>query len=293
MNLKYWAGALVSLPLLPFLYVQGKRIWRLVPRLPEAKGPEGQASVEDSDLEQVRKGETRPSRREREAVSTVSTVNSVNVLLIGESTFAGVGVATHSEGFAGAFAEELCSCLEVPVRWRVFARSGYVAARIRKKIIPNIIERHKKGELWEDSSRTPSLILIGIGGNDAFSLSRPSVWNSEIRALIDSLREVFPDVRIVFCNMPPVKEFPAFTPLMKFVLGNLVEILGEELGKTVQEYEHVSYLSERITLQGWADRFGLEADRSDFFSDGVHPSKLTYQTWARYAARQVCEAMVH
>ena len=144
-----------------------------------------------------------------------------------------------------------------------------------KKIVPKIIEKHA------------DLIIIGLGGNDAFTLNRPWKWKVEIHSLIKSIKSKFPEAIVVFCNMPPVKEFPAFTSLIKFTVGNLVEILGEELQKAVAEYQDVFYFGDKITLKGWIDKFQLNVKKEDFFSDGIHPSKLTYQTWAKDIANEV------
>jgi lysophospholipase L1-like esterase len=35
------------------------------------------------------------------------------------------------------------------------------------------------------------------------------------------------------------------------------------------------------------NKLGIKAEKSDFFSDGVHPSLLTYQTWAQDVARKI------
>jgi hypothetical protein len=81
--------------------------------------------------------------------------------------------------------------------------------------------------------------------------------------------------------MPPIKEFPAFTSAMKFVLGNLVELLGKKLEQVVAQKSYVYYQSQNITLKDWIARMNIEHTEKDFFSDGVHPSLLTYQTWAK------------
>ncbi len=251
MKIKYLLGAVISFPFLPLMYYQGKKIRASVPKLPEAEGTEGQCQSNG------RKGRL------------------LNVISIGESTIAGVGVQTHEEGFTGTFAKELSSLLGVNIKWRVYARSGYTVERVEKKIIPKIIEKQA------------DLIIIGLGGNDAFTLNRPWKWKAEIRSLIKSIKSKFPEAIVVFCNMPPIKEFPAFTSLIKFTVGNLVEILGEELQKVVAEYENVFYFGDKITLKGWIDKFQLNVEKEDFFSDGVHPSKLTYQTWAKDIANEV------
>jgi lysophospholipase L1-like esterase len=251
MNIRYLSGALISFPLLPLMYFQGKRIRASVPKLPEAEGIEGQCQVSEE------------------------TGGVLKVISIGESTIAGVGVQTHEEGFTGTFAKELSRLLSMNVSWKVYAKSGYTAKRVEQKLIPGITEK------------MVDLIIVGLGGNDAFTLNRPSKWNTQIRALIVSLNLKFPKAIIVFCNMPPIKEFPAFTSLIKFTVGNLVEILGDELREIVNDYENVFYFGEKITLKGWIDKFGLAVEKEDFFSDGVHPSKLTYQTWAKEIAYEI------
>lgn len=251
MNLRYLSGAVISFPLLPLMYYQGKQIRASVPKLPEADGIEGSC------------------------YSNEKNGNTLKVISIGESTIAGVGVLTHQEGFTGTFASEISKLFDLNVKWKVYARSGYTAERVEKKIIPKITEEQV------------DLIVIGLGGNDAFTLNRPSKWKVQIKSLIESIKSKFPQATIVFCNMPPIKEFPAFTPLIKFTIGNLVEILGEELEKAVNEYHSVFYFGDKITLEGWIEKFQLNVKKADFFSDGVHPSKLTYQTWAKDIANEV------
>ncbi len=251
MNVRYLSGAILVLPLLPLMYYQGKKIRARVPKLPEAEGLTGHCKIPGN----------------------IGT--PLKILSIGESTIAGVGVKTHEEGFTGTFAREISTLFNLNVDWNVYARSGYTAKRVRYKIVPKIIDT------------SADLIIIGLGGNDAFTLNRPSKWKNELDGLIVSIKMKFPKALIVFCNMPPIKEFPAFTPLIKFTVGNLVEILGEEVKKVVAKHENTYYFREKITLNGWIDKFQLKKKKEDFFSDGVHPSKLTYQTWAKDIAREI------
>lgn len=243
MNIKYILGSILGIPLLPIMYFQGKKIRASVPRLPEAKGIEG-VCVKNSD-------------------------RVLEIMTIGESTIAGVGVETHSEGFTGTFANEIANKLNATINWKVYARSGYTAIRIKEKIIPKI----------EESS--VDLIVIGLGGNDAFTLNSPAKWKKHIHELILEIKIKFNETPIVFTNMPPIKHFPAFTPVIKFTIGNLVEILGDELKEVCAEYENVYYYSRKITLEDWVSRLKIKAEPSEFFSDGVHPSKLTYQAWGK------------
>ncbi|WP_420318496.1 SGNH/GDSL hydrolase family protein [Ekhidna sp.] len=247
MNPKYLLGGLVSLPLLPIMFYQGMRIKAKIPPLPEAKGLNG--------------------------IANVSAKRTIRLITIGESSMAGVGVNTHEEGFTGTLAERLAGIIKVNVSWKVYAKSGFTVKRATQKIIPSIKEDKV------------DLIVVGLGGNDAFELNTPSGWIKDVHELILSLRTKFGNVPIVFSNMPPIKDFPAFTPLMKFAIGNLVEIFAEELEKVCQRTDHVYFSSEIIKVSDWIDRLGNRHSHEDFFSDGVHPSKLTYQTWANVIAK--------
>ncbi|MEQ8239123.1 MAG: SGNH/GDSL hydrolase family protein [Cyclobacteriaceae bacterium] len=252
MNLKYILGAIVSIPLLPIIYFQGKKVRASIPKLAEAVGNEGEV------------GEGRLFK----------------MLAIGESTIAGVGVKTHEEGFTGALAKELAAGLNMKVSWKVYARSGYTAARVRSKLLPKIMDQNI------------NLIVVGLGGNDAFTLNRPWVWVRDIKAIIDDVQKKYPDTPIVFANMPPIKLFPAFTPAIQFVLGNLVEIHGRALEKLVKNMPNVYYNSDLITLEGWLRKWEIDPGTAQFFSDGVHPSKLTYQTWGKDMARFILDKKV-
>lgn len=253
MNLKYFFGSLLSIPLLPLMYIQGKQIRASVPKLPEAQGTEGLASIGSNETKQV--------------------------AFIGESTFAGVGVSTHEEGFCGTFAKALARQIQYNVSWKVYAKSGYTAKRVRDKLVPKI------------NATNLDLIIVGLGGNDAFTLNSPKKWTKHISELIRDLQEKFPNTPIFFTNMPPIKEFPAFSKTIKFVVGNLVEILGEALNLVCAQNDMVFYNPERIQIQTWSKRYAIGKNVKDFFSDGVHPSKLTYQTWAKDYAQYVTSTL--
>lgn len=243
MNLNYFLGVLLAIPCLPLLYFQGKRIKQTIPDLPEANHPQGQVAGN-------------PAHRLR-------------LVILGESTVAGVGVKTHKEGVSGSLARELSAKTTAQIDWKVYAKSGYTAKLVRTKLVPLIKEKQL------------DLIVIGLGGNDAFHLNPPFRWASEIEQLIKLLQQQFGDTPIAFMNMPPIKTFPAFTPLIKFFVGNLVELLGASLKKVCQRYPNVYFDASILSTEDWPQKHGIKPEPGLFFSDGVHPSKLTYQLWAK------------
>ncbi len=242
MNLRF----LLSLPrvfiLLPFLLRDGRRVRKSIPSLPEATEPAG-------------------------IVSNDST-KTLNILFLGESTVAGVGVDKHKNGFAGSFARSLSEKTDLGIQWQVVAKSGYNAQKVRKKLFPKI------------PSANFDLIVIGLGGNDTFEFNSPTAWKKQMGKLISELRLRFQNTPIFFADMPPIRFFPAFTFSMKTVLGSHAEILGETLADVCDEKSEVFFRNKKISFEEWNVELGKDYSESDFFSDGVHPSQLTYRIWA-------------
>jgi hypothetical protein len=85
------------LPLLPLLYVQGRIVRRRTPKVPEAIGPSSG---------RVQGGEP-----------------ALRLVVIGESTVAGVGAPTHAEALTGQLAVAIARKRQRAVRWQALGRS--------------------------------------------------------------------------------------------------------------------------------------------------------------------------
>lgn len=250
MSIRYLIKLCIALPLLPIMYFQARAIKARFPILPEAKGDEGSAPANEK--------------------------KRLRILTIGESSIAGVGVATHEEGFTGTLAKELSKFLKMTVDWKVYAKRGFTARKVEETIVPQITENEQDIDL----------LVVGIGGNDTFQLNRPKRWKKDIQRLIHSLQKKFKGVPIVFIDLPPVRELPAFTKIIKLILGNLREMLADELDRLVLHYKNTYYYPHSITMKDWTERYQVpNSCVSTFFSDGIHPSKLAYQVWAMDVAR--------
>jgi len=249
-RLKYLLGVLMGVPCLPLIIRDGKRIRASVPTLPEAENPAG---VEGK------------SKRK------------INLLTFGESTLAGVGIKDQKDGATCSIAKVLVEELDAEVKWKVMARSGYTMKQVTHKILPKMDDFQ------------PDIIVTAMGGNDAFKANSPMKFAAAAGGFIEKLQAKYPGIPIVFMNMPPIKDFPAFTSLTKFFIGNLVELHGQALNKTVQKYDNVFYISEIITFRDWINKTDKTLTVNDFFSDGVHPSGLTYQLWGKETGKYIVE----
>lgn len=246
LNCQYALGAFFALPIVPVLYLQGKQVRKKVPDLPEASGVAG--------------------------VSPEGIKGTFKVLLIGESTMAGVGVATNEEGFAGSLAGALHTKLAKTVHWEVYAKSGYAAQRILEEILPTI------------TTNKADLIVLGMGANDTLEINTPYTWGKYVRAILYTLQKQFPNTPIAFANMPPVNNFEALTPLLQVTLGNLSFLLKEELELIVSEFSNVHFDNRLLEIENWITESDANKPIPNLFSDGVHPSKYSYQLWAIHFA---------
>ena len=96
---------LLEILLAPVLLVQGRRVRRDVPKLPEADGPRSGGAGTGPDL---------------------------RVLVAGDSAAAGVGVARAEDALAGRLVHELYR--EFSVRWRVVAKTGWTTRRLIEEL---------------------------------------------------------------------------------------------------------------------------------------------------------------
>lgn len=224
--------------LAPVLVAQGKRVRRTTPRLPEAAGP-AVGNVE---------GRGEP----------------IDVLLLGESTAAGVGAADHQEGLAGQVAARLASATGRPVRWRVLARNGATAAITRDEL------------LAPASHLLANLAVIALGVNDTLRLHSSSRWTADLRSLIESVRARCGPIPVVLAAVPPMGRFPALPQPLRGVLGMRAALLDRAAARLAAEMEAVHHVSLALAA-GSVDHF--------FCSDRFHPSPAGYARWGAELGR--------
>lgn len=248
---RYFLGVLMAIPVFPLMYFQARKLKKDFPDLPEAKNPNGKT---DGGSE-------------------------LNLLMLGESSIAGVGVEDHREAISGPLALELSQRSKRAVSWQVVAKSGYTARQVREQLVDKI-----PGEKFD-------VIVIGLGGNDTFKLSSPWYWKKSMRKLVLALHEKHPEASIVITYMPPVHTFIAFSPLIRFFLGNLTKLLGREMTRLAPDYPYLSYFDYVVSWEDWIIHSEAR-NPADFFSDGVHPSALTYRLWGQGTARFIHEEVI-
>ena len=239
------------IPELPGLYLESKIIRKTLPEMKNAPDLEGEISIGKNEF--------------------------LSVLFIGESTISGVGVKSNSEGFSGALSKILAEKTQKNVSWKVFAKSGFNVKKITTEIVLEI------------PNQRVNFIFIGIGGNDAFELTHPENFKENVQELIKNLKQKFPETPLVFINFPAVEDFPALTPKLKKLMINWVHSLREQMIKVAAEEDLVYFDPEIITFSSWKDKLNLDLELEELFSDGIHPSKVSYELWAEIVAQFIFE----
>jgi lysophospholipase L1-like esterase len=250
-QLAYFLGSLLIAPFLPILIYLGKKLRKNIPELPEAS--------------------------ENLTGEIVGNNPTIQLLTIGESTIAGVGVTDHKDGITGGIAQKLHDFTQKTVNWQVLAKNGYTAERVNQKLVPKI-PNHKL-----------DVIVIGLGGNDTFQFNSPLTFRKHLITVIENIQLRQPDAKIIIANMPPIGEFPAFPWIFQRILGSLVRLHAAVIRDVPERFSNVFYIDEQLRFEDWIKRTDGNLTVDDFFSDGVHPSAMTYGMWGNEVGKFIIE----
>lgn len=228
---RYMAGAALIAPIAPFLFLQGKVARWKIGVLPDAEGPRTGVYGQGPD----------PAK----------------LLVIGESTVAGLGARTHEWALAGQFARQLSQRIGRPVEWDVIGRNGVTARRTIDELVPML------------SNKSYNHVLLGIGGNDVMKLSSPRKWRHDMLELIGIMRSKHPDAVIFISNCPMIILANAIPPPAKQILWRLSQMHDANIREFTRDLDRVFYYPQPV-----------DVPVEGFFADGIHPSEQGYADWA-------------
>lgn len=237
---RYLIGAVLIAPISPFLYLQGQYTRWKVGRLPDAEGPKTGIAGQNE--------------------------RSAKLLVIGESTVAGIGARTHELALAGQFAKNLAAKIAKAVEWTVIGKSGVTARQAIEELLPQI------------PSENFDYILVGLGGNDVLKISTPAKWRRDMEELLGILRGKNPNAVIFLSNCPMICISPALPNPLRAVLWELSKLHNDNISELTSQMEGVLYYPQPagVNIEG-------------FFADGIHPSERGYADWAAAMMRHFSE----
>jgi lysophospholipase L1-like esterase len=234
----------------PLLLWQGWQVRREAPRLPEPTGPRlGLAGMDRHN----------------------GAMPRLRVLIVGDSSGAGVGAATQDEALAGRLSQALTRRLKAPVAWQLVARTGWTT--------PDAIAALR--ELSAQGQLPPADVMVtALGVNDAVRQTSTRRWTAQLDALEACARELAGVHQVVATAVPPMHLFPLLPQPLRWVLGGSARALDAALVQWTAEsgqraYFELPYDPERDDV------------RQLMASDGFHPGPALYQRWGEALALQI------
>jgi lysophospholipase L1-like esterase len=226
----------LKLALGPLLLAQAVRTRQRLPRLPEAAGPrEGVAGT----------GEAGPS-----------------LLIVGDSSAAGVGVETQDQALAGQLSQALARLTGRRIAWQVCARSG--------------VNTEQALDLLHEA-RPADVAVVVTGVNDVVDQVPPARALAARIRLVAALRERTAVGQVVMTPIPPMGRFAGLPQPLRWLAGRDAEAHERALGRWAAPQAGVSHLTYDLPLD----------DPTLLARDGFHPSAALYRLWGEALAAHV------
>lgn len=178
----------------------------------------------------------------------------LRLLIIGDSSAAGVGVPTQDQALLGLVSQRLASVARV--EYRLVARTGA-----------------KTGEVlgWLDDlpERQYDIVILALGVNDVTKVVPLRRWLVQTARLIDRFTAEFGARRVVLSGLPPVHQFPLLPQPLRWVLGRQAGRFDRHLRDMV---------ASRPTCR--TVRVDVALGPHNMSADGFHPGPAVYAAWA-------------
>ncbi|MFY0623578.1 MAG: SGNH/GDSL hydrolase family protein [Pelagimonas sp.] len=177
----------------------------------------------------------------------------LRVLIVGDSSAAGVGAATQSDALSGQLVAILAQ--DHSVSWRLIAKTGATSASTLKT-------------LQEADLGTYDVVVLALGVNDVKNGVGLRAWRANYSAILDLLRLKCGVRHIYLSAVPPLGDFPLLPWPLNVVLGARASRFDAALQGLTSDH-NARHLP-----------FELGLDPPDMAEDGFHPGPDLYTLWA-------------
>lgn len=222
---------LVAMVLAPMLLMQGRHVRRVIPRLPEPMG--------------ARTG-------------TTGQGQALRLLIVGDSSAAGVGVQTQEAALSGQLVSRLAS--DFRLSWLLIAKTGHDV-------------RDTMATIEAAQQQDFDVAVVAVGVNDVTGGTTVRQWRKRLGELCERLELKFHIKHILLTPVPPMHAFPALPQPLRWYLGRAATALNREMLGIVATRENWECVDPNFPLT------------SEYIAaDGFHPSAAAYSLWAEKMA---------
>ncbi|HMC15588.1 MAG TPA: SGNH/GDSL hydrolase family protein [Albitalea sp.] len=189
------------------------------------------------------------------------------VLIVGDSSAAGVGVPTQDIALAGHFARTLAAHANVSVHWRLLARSGINSAQALAFV-------------QSEPIALADFAVVVLGVNDVVDQVPSQRAVRRRAALADWLLEHAQVRHVVFAPLPPMHQFPLLPQPLRWILGSDARRHDAAVARWAATRSDV-----------WHVPIAIRLDADCMAPDGFHPGEPVYRHCGEALARFIAEKL--
>lgn len=178
----------------------------------------------------------------------------LRMLVLGDSSAAGVGTGHQSQALSGQLCERLSRHYEVD--WMLDAKTGRTTRQMVK-------------QLSKIPARQFDIAVTALGVNDITKRASRENWLEDTEQMHDLLQSKFGVKHIYVSGIPRIGDFPLLPPVMRWMLGKQGERYDEGLVEMVSGRAGCYHVPADLALHGLMSE------------DGFHPSAAVYSEWAQ------------
>ena len=188
------------------------------------------------------------------------------LLVVGDSSAAGVGASHMDETLAPKLARQLSGHFNAGAVWRTAGSNSATTTELRDFVVPNL------------TPEPYTHILILAGTNDMKDYVPRRHFDSGFGGLLFALHAKFPTATLIWSPIIDMRTVPALTQM----LGQILELRAKMLNELGRQLCRERFAIAAPQLQAH--------DVEGFASDGFHASAKGYGYWAELVAKVIVEA---
>lgn len=186
---------------------------------------------------------------------------SLRLLVVGDSSAAGVGAETQGSALSGQLATRLARHFHLS--WRLIAKTG--------DDVEDVL-----GRIESAPQEGFDVAIVAVGVNDVTGGTSARQWQQSLGQLCQRLQSRFGIQRVFLTPVPPMHAFPALPQPLRWYLGKRAASLNRAMRLLTAKNDDWECVEPDFPLK-----------KEYMASDGFHPGARAYALWAEAMAMAI------